>query len=180
MEIGKKLKELRLQKNLTQEELGERTDLTKGYISQLENNLSSPSLETFFVILEVLGTTPKEFFDYEKDDQQIVYSKQDVTIFEDEEKGYATTWLIPDSNDKDMEPVMITLESEGEYKQFAPSLSETFGHVLKGTLQLRLGDDIHIVKKGQSFYYTATEYHQLSNPSKQTAKVLLVVTESYL
>jgi len=52
MEIGEKLRNLRVQKNLTQEELGERTDLTKGYISQLERDLSSPSMETFFTILE--------------------------------------------------------------------------------------------------------------------------------
>ena len=62
MEIGEKLRNLRVQKNLTQEELGERTDLTKGYISQLERDLSSPSMETFFTILEVLGVTPEEFF----------------------------------------------------------------------------------------------------------------------
>ena len=43
--------------------LGERTDLTKGYISQIERDLSSPSIETFFDILEVLGCTPREFFD---------------------------------------------------------------------------------------------------------------------
>ncbi|WP_046376646.1 helix-turn-helix domain-containing protein, partial [Listeria monocytogenes] len=59
MEIGKRIKNLRLSKNLTQEELGERTDLTKGYISQLERDLSSPSIETLFAILEVLGSTPR-------------------------------------------------------------------------------------------------------------------------
>ena len=41
MEIGEKLRNLRIQKNLTQEELGERTDLSKGYISQLERDLRS-------------------------------------------------------------------------------------------------------------------------------------------
>ena len=61
MEIGEKLRNLRIQKNLTQEELGERTDLSKGYISQLERDLSSPSMETFFSILEVLGVTPEQF-----------------------------------------------------------------------------------------------------------------------
>ena len=49
MEIGKKIKNLRLEKGLTQEELGERTDLSKGYISQLERDLSSPSMDTFLV-----------------------------------------------------------------------------------------------------------------------------------
>lgn len=47
MKIGEKLKNLRIQKNLTQEELGERTDLTKGYISQLERDLSSPPWKLF-------------------------------------------------------------------------------------------------------------------------------------
>ena len=61
MEIGSKIKSLRLKKGLTQEELGERTDLTKGHISQLERNLNSPSIETLFALLEVLGTTPKDF-----------------------------------------------------------------------------------------------------------------------
>ncbi|AZP03400.1 helix-turn-helix domain-containing protein [Jeotgalibaca ciconiae] len=180
MEIGKKLKDLRLQKNLTQEELGERTDLTKGYISQLENNLSSPSMETFFDVLEVLGTTPKDFFDSEKESQSVVYTKNDVTIFEDEEKGYAMTWLISDSNDKEMEPVMITLKEDGEFKQFPPSLAETFGYVLAGTVGLEIGEQKFQIKKGQSFYYEATESHRMRNASTKTTKVLLVVTDSYL
>lgn len=55
MEIGSRIRDLRIRKNLTQEELGERTDLTKGYISQVEHDQSSPSLETFFDILSVFG-----------------------------------------------------------------------------------------------------------------------------
>ena len=42
MEIGNKIKQLRLQCDLTQEELANRCELTKGYISQLENELTSP------------------------------------------------------------------------------------------------------------------------------------------
>lgn len=61
MQIGAKIKALRLKKGLTQEELGERTDLSKGYISQLERDLNSPSIETLFSILEVLGSRPKDF-----------------------------------------------------------------------------------------------------------------------
>ena len=61
MEIGHQLRALRIQKGLTQEELAERTDLSKGYISQLENDLSSPSMDTFFDILEVLGCLAADF-----------------------------------------------------------------------------------------------------------------------
>ncbi|PWZ49049.1 Cro/Cl family transcriptional regulator, partial [Staphylococcus pseudintermedius] len=52
MEIGQKIKNLRRLKNLTQEELGERTDLSKGYTSQIESNKTSPNMETFLNILE--------------------------------------------------------------------------------------------------------------------------------
>lgn len=88
MNIGSKIKNLRIQKNLTQEELGERTDLSKGYISQLERNLSSPSMETFFSILEVLGISPKAFFDEKEQVQQVVYKSEDHTIYYEEEKGF--------------------------------------------------------------------------------------------
>ena len=57
MEIGKKIKELRNTLNLSQEELASRCDLTKGYISQLENNLTSPSIATLVDILNALGTS---------------------------------------------------------------------------------------------------------------------------
>lgn len=61
MNIGNKIKNLRRIKNLTQEELAERTDLSKGYISQIESEHASPSMETFLNIIEVLGTTPSDF-----------------------------------------------------------------------------------------------------------------------
>ena len=62
MEIGRKIKQIRLQRDLTQEELASRTELTKGYISQLENDLSSPSIATLEDILNVLGVTLQDFF----------------------------------------------------------------------------------------------------------------------
>ena len=46
MKIGAKVKELRVQKGLTQEELADRTELSKGFISQLERDLTSPSIAT--------------------------------------------------------------------------------------------------------------------------------------
>src|SRR6476620_11283916 len=109
MQIGRKIKNLRLKKGLTQEELGERTDLSKGYISQIERDLSSPSIETFFSILEVLGCSPKEFFDDKENNQKVVYGDEDQTEFIDEELGYRIQWLVPESNENDMEPIILTL-----------------------------------------------------------------------
>lgn len=180
MQIGKKIKALRVKKGLTQEELGERTDLTKGYISQLERDLNSPSIDTLFSILEVLGTTPKEFFDDTFEEQKIVYTEEDQTSFVDEDKKYEITWLIPTSNEKEMEPVFITFQKDGEYKQFEPSLAETFIYILKGRIRVVLGEEEYIASEGNAVYYEASSNHQIFNANNGETQLLLVATESYL
>lgn len=180
MNIGSKLKNLRVQKNLTQEELGERTDLTKGYISQIERNLSSPSLETFFSILEVLGCEPSDFFKTTNDEQTVVYEKCKRKTFSDDEKGYAFDWLVPDSNENEMEPILLSLAEKGDFKQFDPSMSETFGLVIEGEICVELGLKRYFAKQGDSIYYHATEQHQIKNSFHGKSEVLLVVTDSYL
>ena len=180
MEIGKKIKNLRKKKGLTQEELGERTDLTKGYISQFERDLSSPSMETFFNLLEVFGCTPKEFFNEETMIQKVVYKEEEQTFFMDENKGYEIQWLVPESNEKEMEPVILRLEGNGEFKEFEPSLSETFAYVLEGAIVVRLGLRTYFAKKGESIYFHASEEHQIINDGEKPSTVLLVVTDSYL
>ena len=46
MQIGQKLKDLRVLKGLTQEELANRAELSKSFISQVERDLTSPSIAT--------------------------------------------------------------------------------------------------------------------------------------
>jgi transcriptional regulator with XRE-family HTH domain len=178
--VGRRIRNLRLKKGLTQEELGERTDLTKGYISQIERDLSSPSIETFFSILEVLGCSPSEFFDEKKQQQKVVYSAEDGTDYIDEERGYRVHWLVPESNEKDMEPIILTLEPGGRFKEFEPSMSDTFAYILSGKVKVRIGDAVHSAKAGETVYYQASEEHQIINDSDGPSQLILVATDSYL
>lgn len=73
MDIGKKIRELRTANDLTLEELASRSELTKGFLSQVERNLTSPSISTLEDILEALGTDLSQFFQQEKQ-QKIVFS----------------------------------------------------------------------------------------------------------
>ena len=84
MEIGPKLRELRIAKNLTQEELADRAELSKGFISQLERDLTSPSIATLVDILQCLGTTINEFFS-EDPEEQVVFHYEDYFEKEDTE-----------------------------------------------------------------------------------------------
>lgn len=69
MDIGHKIKQLRIQNGLTLEELASRSELTKGFLSQLERNLTSPSISTLEDILEALGSSLSDFFKEEKDEK---------------------------------------------------------------------------------------------------------------
>ena len=60
MDIGEKIKQQRVLLGLTQEELADRCELSKGFISQVERNLTSPSISTLTDILQSLGTDLSE------------------------------------------------------------------------------------------------------------------------
>ncbi|SFH56256.1 helix-turn-helix domain-containing protein [Pisciglobus halotolerans] len=180
MEIGNRIKNLRIQKNLTQEELAERTDLSKGYISQVERDLSMPSMEVFFDMLEVLGCTPKDFFDESQKEQRVVYTKEDRTFFEEIDKQYVLEWLVPESNENEMEPILLRLQKNGSFKEFGPSLAETFAFVQKGAVCIEIGMKRYYAKEGEAIYYHASDPHQIFNDAKGETELLMVVTDSYL
>ena len=175
MDIGSKIKSMRMEKQLTQEELANRCELSKGFISQLENNLTSPSIATLIDILEILGTNLREFFN-EIDPERITFKKEDMFETEDEELKYHLKWLIPNSQKNMMEPIIITLYPGGQYKEEKPHEGEDFGYVVAGNILLHLGDRVNKVKKGESFYFKPRMNHYISNPGKTTAKVIWVST----
>ena len=171
MDIGNKLKELRVLKGLTQEELADRSELSKGFISQLERNLTSPSITTLMDILQCLGTSIGEFFN-EAPDEQIVFGKQDYFVKEDTEYKNEIKWIIPNAQKNTIEPIYLTLQAGGSTCPDTPHEGEEFGYVLQGAVSIHLGNKTYKAKKGESFYYTADKTHFLS--SKSGAVLILV------
>jgi len=164
MNIGLKLKELRILKGLTQEELADRAELSKGFISQLERNLTSPSIATLTDILQCLGTTLSEFFN-ESPEEQIVFGKADYFEKKDLELKNEIRWIIPNAQKNVMEPIILTLEAGGETYPDNPHEGEEFGYVLQGAVAIHLGSKIHKAKKGESFYFVSDKKHYLSSKS---------------
>ena len=164
MEIGQRIKQLRVMKGLTQEELADRSELSKGFISQLERNLTSPSITTLMDILQCLGTSIGEFFN-EAPDEQIVFGKQDYFVKVDTEYKNEIKWIIPNAQKNTMEPIYLTLEAGGSTCPDTPHEGEEFGYILQGTVSIHLGNKTYKAKKGESFYYTADKTHFLSSKS---------------
>ncbi|PNV62290.1 Cro/Cl family transcriptional regulator [Clostridium sp. chh4-2] len=171
MDIGAKVKELRTLKGLTQEELADRAELSKGFISQLERDLTSPSIATLMDILQCLGTTLGEFFN-ETAEEQIVFGKQDYFEKYDAELKNEIKWIIPNAQKNMMEPIMLTLEAGGSTYPDNPHEGEEFGYILQGSISIHIGSKIYKAKRGESFYFTPDKKHYLT--SKTGASLIWV------
>ncbi|MCI8465675.1 MAG: helix-turn-helix domain-containing protein [Lachnospiraceae bacterium] len=172
MDIGQKLKELRILKGLTQEELADRAELSKGFISQLERDLTSPSIATLTDILQCLGTTLNEFFTADPD-EQIVFGVEDYFVKEDGELKNTIQWIIPNAQKNVMEPILLTLEKGGSTYPDTPHDGEEFGYVLQGAVMIHVGNKSYRAKKGESFYFTPDKKHYLTS---KTGAVLIWIS----
>lgn len=174
MEIGDKVKSLRLQRGLTQEELAARTELTKGFISQLERDIASPSIATLMDILEALGTDIAAFFN-ETQNEKVVYRAEDMFVKEADDGG-AVRWLVTNAQRNALEPILVTLPSGAGTEPDDPHEGEEFGYVLQGTVWLLLGEQRFRVRRGDSFYFRPVAPHCLRNAGRAEARVLWVST----
>jgi transcriptional regulator with XRE-family HTH domain len=175
MDIGHKIKELRVAKGLTQEELADRAELSKGFISQIERNLTSPSIATLTDLLQCLGTSLPAFFQ-EKTEEQVVFHTDDFFEKEDPELKNKIQWIIPNAQKNEMEPILLYMEEGGSTYIDTPHEGEEFGYVLSGSVAIHLNGRIYQAKKGETFYYNAGCEHYLTCASKKGATVIWIST----
>ena len=165
MDIGKRIRQLRIRNGLTQAELASRCELTKGFVSQLENNLATPSLPALMDLVEALGSDMSAFFSEEKE-TRIVFGKDD--FFEDERDNVTISWA--------MEPIILTIQPRQASQHMMPHEGEEFGLVLSGTVQLVNGVKKHRIRKGETFYIRGEQEHYLANETASPARVLWITT----
>lgn len=174
MQIGEKLRELRIQRNLTQEELADRCELSKGFISQVERDLASPSIATLTDLLECLGSSLQAFFADERH-EKVVFSPQD-RFAKDDGDGRKITWLVPDAQKNHMEPILLELQPGCSSQEMPPHEGEEFGYVLQGQIKLHAGKRHFTVKRGYSFCLHPSTSHSLENTGQQPASILWIST----
>ena len=175
MDIGKRMKELRIQYGLTQQELADRSELTKGFISQLERNQNTPSIGTLLDIIQCLGTTPAEFFT-DEEPEQIVFKNEDFFTKVNEDKHNIIEWVVPNAQKDSMEPVRLTLKAGGSSDIMQPHSGEEFGYLIKGTVKIYYGGKSHVLHAGESFYLKAGKKHYIENPGSRDAVLIWVST----
>jgi transcriptional regulator with XRE-family HTH domain len=177
MKIGERIRSLRQLSALTQEELAERAGLTKGFISQVERDRTSISLDSLVQILDALGENISDFF-ADSEEKDIVYRKEDRVEIEKKDIS-SFELLVPGSTNKKMEAVMVLLKpGEGTEIEEAHEGDE-MGFILGGRIEIQLGMKTYKAKKGECFYFAAEKDHALTNIGSRDAIVLWITSPPY-
>lgn len=176
IDIGAKIRDTRLKLGLTQEELAARTELSKGFISQLERNLTSPSIATLSDILSALGTDLSAFFQANDVNEKVVFTPDEMFEKADEELNSRILWLVPNAQKNALEPILVTVGPGGSTMEDDPHEGEEFGFVLAGSIVLVIGSRRLRLRKGDSFCFKPTETHYIINNQKREAKLIWVST----
>ncbi|MCK9812849.1 cupin domain-containing protein [Pseudomonas sp. MAFF 302046] len=176
--LGTRIRGLRKRRGLTLTELAQMSELTAGYISQLERNLAYPSIPALFNIARSLGVTIQWFFASESQtdaaDQGIVVRKQ-TRMSVHYENGIVDQLLSPQPT-RQLEFLHSRFPS-GTYSQESYSHEgEEAGYVLSGRFELWVGERHFQLNEGDSFSFSSQEPHKYGNPGEDDAVVIWVIT----
>jgi len=174
IEIGDKIKALRLASELTQSELAARARLTKGFISQIERDQTSISLDSLLDILDALGTSISEFFGDISQSPRVFAPGDRIEVNDRGIRKFEL--LIPGSTNNLMDPMMLELAPGERLSEEDPHSGEEFGFVLSGSLTLILGKKVYKIPRRHCFYFEADQTHQFVNRGRTEVRLLWVTS----
>ena len=182
MKVGEKTKDIREDKGWSLENLAIRTGLTSSEISQIENQMVSPSLGTLIKLAGALGVSLSRFFTEDTKEPFCLVRTEEhkvVSRFASTEglsRGYAYESLGYCKKDRKMEPFIVALNPP-DVSGVDPNChtGEEFIFVLEGEVEVRLGDHTDVLRPGDSIYYNADIPHVVARLGDKEAKILAVI-----
>ncbi|HOV90032.1 MAG TPA: XRE family transcriptional regulator [Syntrophorhabdaceae bacterium] len=176
MNIGNKIKELRLSKNLTIKQLAAMAECTPSLISQLERNKTDPSISMLKRIADALQVNIVDFFMKEFEDSDIVthtHERVDIQLNRWDAKIQS---LVKTVRNKKMQPFYTVIKKGGGSHGMYSHDGEEFGYIIQGQMDLILNDKIFTIKEGESFYFSSKIPHNWGNSGDKDVIVLWVIT----
>jgi transcriptional regulator with XRE-family HTH domain len=182
--VGEKIKSLRETKQISIEQLAERTGLAEAQIERIENNVDIPSLAPLIKIARALGVRLGTFLDDQEEVGAVVTRRQDTsndTISFSNNAMNARTHmhyqsLSKSKADRHMEPFIIDIEAVGDAGyELSSHEGEEFVYVMEGAIEVCHGKKKYIIEAGDTIYYDSIVPHHLHGYQGQAAKILAVV-----
>jgi len=180
-EIGKKIKEIRRNKNLTLQELADRTGFSKGYLSKLETSDKAPPVGTLSVIARELGVTVSSLLGEEaQQDSLCVVRKNERVLMAStgEDFGYAYEALANPYPNKHMEPFVLSYPSEEAFNYSFQHDGEEMLFVLQGKIRFKYANREVVLEEGDCVYFDSSTPHTGEPVGDEKLKCLIVIYTS--
>lgn len=173
--IGAKIREKRKEMGLSLKELAEKTQLTPGFLSQIERDLAEPSITSLRKIAEALGVAVFYFLMNDFQKNPVVKKGQgQILNFRNSHLNYEL--LTPDLNRQlemfkaELEPGAVTCEEPLSHP------GEEVTHVLQGQMWIKIGEDEYTLDEGDTIYYFGSIPHKIESIGKENLIFISTIT----
>ena len=185
-QIGARLRMLRKEQQVTLVELAKVSGVDAATISRIETGKMSGTLESHIRLAAALGLKVTDLYSgieeaRTKDAVTLQSPSEQKDVYVHQAGKSSIAMLTTDVMRKKLMPVLVTIEPGGATQREETKVgTEKFLYVLDGTVEAKIGQDTHALKRGSSLYFDASIPHSLKNSGKTVAKCLSVVTPPVL
>ena len=179
IQISNRLKDIRKDKNITLQELSDIAGISKGMLSQVENNRTIPSLTVFLNLMKALKVDFNDFFkdiNMQPQDSKVIFKKKEqYQHFEKENAvGFSYERIFSTRvNDFHTDFVILTLKPNA-HRPLVTTDAFEFKFLIKGKIEYTVANEVFSMEPGDSIFFDATELHNLVNTGDEDA-ILFVV-----
>ncbi len=176
MDLGQKVRQLRVRRGLNIRELAELVECTPSLISQLERGKTDPSISMLKKIARALDANIVDFFMESVAHDDIVTTEKDRVHIQLKRWDAHIQSLVKNVTNKKMQPFYTVIKPGGGSHGLYSHEGEEFGFLLSGELELMLDNRVHKIRANESFYFSSQIPHNWGNAGKEDAVVIWVIT----
>lgn len=172
--LGRRLRAVREQNRLTIDQVASFTGLSKGFLSRVERDLTSPSVASLVAICQVLGVPPGQMLEVQETEMVVLEDAPAVSLGGD---GITEKLLTPPGQ-RNVQIIHAVVEGggRGEEELYTMDCIAESLHILEGEFVLVTSDAEFRMKQGDTVTLPGSEPHTWYNPTEDTAKVLWILT----
>jgi len=179
MNIGKRIRELRKEKDITLEELSRKSGVALATLSRMENNKMTGTLASHNKICKALGASLADLYSKVEDESKTVESVPKAKRIEHFSHSRKVTYelLVAKTIDKKLTPLMLKISAKGETRKEKdrPGI-EKFIYMLAGSMEATIGKQTFTLKRGDSLYFDASLPHVFKNTTKSETQAICVIS----
>jgi len=177
-DLGKRIRSMRLQRDITLQQLASQTSLSKSLLSKIENGKVSSPVSTLFTIAKALNTKITYFFnDQDENLPIIVVRRNERRQFHriNARFGYTYEALGYKRKEKLMEPFILYMDKKTAKDVSFSHPGEEILFILDGTWEFKHGDQTLVLKRGDCIYFDASVPHSGKPVGNRPVKAFMVI-----